>query len=183
MVKALFPAYLITYVAPTVHTIVAPESSVHVWAIAHAALPVVLWLCRKLAARVSTTIAGPESLYGNKDLQHLMKFFTGASILQGAASRLNNFNGLAHAIYWYGQPMTPTQATAVTLDLVILVFAAFSYWDLRRVNAITSFHYSELFLGIVIAFGVSPATTLGLLWVIRERHWEEARAKKVDAVI
>lgn len=185
MVKALFPAYLITYAAPTVYTAVAPESSAHAWKIAHAALPVALWLCGKVASLVSTTITGPETLYGKKDLQPLVNFFTGAGLLQVAALGVNNFNGLVHAIhvYSFGRPTTPTEESALTLDLVILFFIFFTYWDLRRVNVLTNIHYPELFTNIIVAFAISPATALGMLWATRERDWEEARAKKVEKAI
>ncbi|KAJ5155343.1 hypothetical protein N7492_008146 [Penicillium capsulatum] len=183
MVKALPVAFLVTYVAPTVYTLNAVETSAQAWAIAHASLPVVLSICRRVASRVSAKIDGPELFYGKKDVLPLVTFFLGTAILQGGISRLIHPNGLAHTISWSGHAMGPTQAKAAILDIVILVFSLFSYWDLRRVNAITSAYYPELILGVVIALEVSPATTLGLLWAIRESQWEEARAKKNRDVI
>ena len=180
MVKGLGPAYLLTYIGPTVCTVTGSDCSARAWTIAHAALPLSIRFCRQVASKWCTTVTGPEILYGNKDIQPFVNFLTGAGLLQVAISPIINFHTINRLLSGYGKSVATDEAKLIVVDVAVLVFAFFAYWDLRRISIITSPYYSEVLVGMAVASGVSPVTTLCILWAIRERRWEEARARKTE---
>lgn len=180
MVKGLAPAYVLTYIGPTVCTVTGSDCSARAWTIAHAALPLSIRFCRQVASKWCTTVTGPEILYGNKDIRPFLNFLTGVGFLQVAISPTINVRTINRILSGYGKSVATDEAKIIVMDVAVLVFALFAYWDLRRISIINSADYREFLVGLAIASGVSPVTTLCILWATRERRWEEARARKTE---
>lgn len=183
MVTSIQWAWLATYVPVFAYTLWSPTFPNGWWTISHAALPVTSRLFRKWTApRCKDSLGSPSLLWGAKDvpfLSNFMKLLHVTQYLELTATKFSLWN-MVLEVYQNGfnSVVTVDCAKAMLLDSAIAVFCIFAYWDLRRIGASTSNFWLHVITGVLVAVAFSPATTLALLWGLREVQWSEARQRK-----
>ncbi|KAJ5137381.1 uncharacterized protein N7443_010326 [Penicillium atrosanguineum] len=176
---ALWAGTLLTYGPVLGYSLWTSTVSDRLWMFSHAVLPFVVRLSRKLLIRwLNATRNSPARAYGEQDAKHLRNFIRMAAWIPfiKLASYGYRPDNVLHNIYHlgYSEAVRGEVAKKMLLDVAIVVFIFFVFWDLHRVGvrSLSSCTW------VVLALGLGPATALGELWGQREELWEEARRRE-----
>lgn len=180
MVQALIPSYLATYLPPLVCTFVFPTLSTKAWAISHVTLPFVVRLSKAIIERWSSIPVGPEVQYGDLDLPPLTRFLRllwGVQIIVSLFPKTSLLDKAYHAFRQGGfNDFGGVLGELLLLESLVLIFLAFSVWDLRRVHPDNEGSLMQFFR-LSVAVLLSPTAALTWFWKDREISWEEGRQK------
>lgn len=70
--------------------------------------------------------------------------------------------------------ISSTSLRITSLELIILTFLLFAYFDLRRVNAVSRSTTLDVLLAISVSLLLGPTIALLIFWGIREIDWKNA---------
>lgn len=183
MVTSIQWAWLATYLPVSVYTLWRPTFPIGWWTTAHATLPLMVQFFRKWTAHCSRdSLSSPSLLYGRKDIPFILRFMESlhvAQYLELAVTQCNVWKG-GYDIYRLGFRIAVTRdfPRAMLVDSAIMLFCLFTYCELRRVGICRSRLWYHITTGLCVSVAFSPATTLALLWGLREAQWSEAREEK-----
>jgi hypothetical protein len=180
---SLWPAFFLTYGLIFIYSLVAYTVSDQWWMLSHATLPLMIQLSRKLIARLlSPPPDSPGKVYGEQDARHLRSFMRMATWIPfiGLGSYKYRFYRILYDIYnlGYRQVVTGDATKKMLLDVAILLFIVFVFWDLHRVGIRVPDFWLNLAYGLFLTLGLGPAPALGELWGLREELWEKARKRE-----
>ena len=176
---ALWAGTLLTYGPVLGYSLWTATVSDRFWMLSHAALPFLTRLSRKLLTRwLNAPLNSPARAYGEQDAKHLRNFLRMVAwipFVKLASYEYRPYR-VFHDIYHFGysEAVRGEVAKKMLLDLAIVVFIFFVFWDLRRVGVRSLSSWTW----VVLALGLGPASALGELWGLREELWEEARRRE-----
>lgn len=176
---ALWAGTLLTYGPVLGYSLWTATVSDRFWMLSHAALPFLIRLSRKLLTRwLHAPPNSPARAYGEQDAKHLRNFLriiAWIPFVNLASYEYRPYHVL-HDIYHFGysEAVRGEVAKKMLLDVAIMVFIFFVFWDLRRVGVRSLSSWTW----VVLALGLGPASALGELWGLREELWEEARRRE-----
>ncbi|KAJ5440513.1 Monooxygenase FAD-binding [Penicillium cf. griseofulvum] len=151
------------------------------FAASHLAFPVVIHLGLTLSRHDPPKSNIPESLYGKRDLPHLIKtyniliFITATLhiliLCQLGLLDLTTGSVAAVAFSYEGVQL-------MVLSLVIMVWCFFITWDLRRVRILQTHWLSDMSCYFMAGLFLGPAATLISMWKAREVAMEDSRRRR-----
>jgi hypothetical protein len=151
------------------------------FAASHLAFPVVIYLGLRLSRHDQPKSNIPESLYGKRDLPHLIKtynilIFITATLHILIVSQLGVLNLATGSVAAVAFSYEGVQF--MVLSFVIMVWCFFTTWDLRRVRIIQTHWLSDMSCYFMAGLFLGPAATLISMWKLREIAMEDSRKRR-----
>jgi hypothetical protein len=177
---ALWAGFILTYGPAFGYSFWTSTVSDRFWMLSHAVLPFTVQFSKKVLTRwLNAPLNSPAKAYGEHDAKHLRNFLRMATWISSVKliSYEYRFYSVLYEMYdlGYSEVLRSDVAKKMLLDVAILVFILFVFWDLHRVGVRSLSSWTW----VVLAIGLGPATALGELWGLREELWEKARRREV----
>lgn len=149
----------------------------------HLGLPIIVYIAKSLYGMASQELSLIEYLYGTKDMKGLARFY-GLIILISSTAHAVFLTRIIYQTEYLSFTSIMSQAwpsllKMISVTMAIVVWCAFTAWDLRRVNLTKISPIVVLILSIVGSVILGPGSVLAALWMWREQALQHGRIIKL----
>ncbi|CAG8178090.1 unnamed protein product [Penicillium salamii] len=147
----------------------------------HLALPTMVYLRKKRSKSDPPRIHVPDSLYGSRDMIHLLRAY---NILTLACGTIHVFSMSQIVIRFQAELLATVFVfrsevmQLILLSIVISVWCFFTIWDLRRTLIIRTTFSSDVVYYCMAVLIVGPTATMFSIWKRREISLERSRGRR-----
>lgn len=175
---------LVTYIVPTLLVLknTAPnEVPGWILSLVQLGLPILVSLGQRLSSRETPSSDFAQALYGTRDMSYLSRFYNFVFLLTSTLHIVIASRVLPHIPDVAAVKEIVLSSEGVQLGCLvsaILIWSAFTVWDLRRTNILQTPLFLTVLAVLLGAACFGPAATLIGLWKWREGALERSRRRK-----
>jgi hypothetical protein len=147
----------------------------------HFALPILVYLGKKLSNRDPPKSNIPDSIYGKRDIPYLLRTY---NILTLACATIHVLNVSQMVFQFLAKGsianfvFSSNLLQFMVLSIVIIVWCLFTTWDLHRTHITQTSFSSDIVYCCVAVLFIGPTATMFSIWKAREVALESSRWRR-----
>ncbi|KAJ6072057.1 Monooxygenase FAD-binding [Penicillium canescens] len=147
----------------------------------HFALPILVYLGKKLSNQDPPKSNVPDSIYGKRDIPYLLRTY---NILTLACATIHLLNVSQMVLQFWTKGLAANFVFSrdlvqfMVLSIAIIVWCFFTTWDLHRTHITQTYFSSDIVYCCVAVLFIGPTATMLSTWKAREVALESSRRRR-----